>query len=82
VSDELNITRKFKILRGIERKGKVMMDSGDERIDDYWKLVRTDYIKSLVSFRKDWIFILTDKGREFLNEQWEIIRKESTNASR
>jgi hypothetical protein len=64
----MKLSEIYEILKEIDDMGKLGMNSGDFGIDDYWQLVREDYLKSLVGFGFDWYFKLSKKGEEFLEE--------------
>ena len=55
-----------KILNEVYEKGTVFLNNSDVDIQKYWILVRTGYLKNLVSFSHDWSFKLSDEGLEYV----------------
>jgi len=73
----MKITRKYEILKSVYDDGETGMNSGDEGIDEYWKLTREGYLRSLVSFGYDWTFRITGTGIAFVEEINELKTEES-----
>jgi hypothetical protein len=55
-----------KILNEVYEKGTVFLNNSDVDIQKYWVLVRTGYLKNLVSFSHDWSFKLSGEGLEYV----------------
>jgi predicted transcriptional regulator len=72
----MDIKEKYDILNNVS--DGIFKSDLDNDMDSYWKLVRSGYIKNLISMGRpdiDWKFILTEKGEKFLEDIKEIIKE-------
>lgn len=60
--------KQHKILEIVKSEYKKPLNDSDKDIREYWELVRSGYLKGLVSFKSDWVFILTEKGEHYLEK--------------
>jgi hypothetical protein len=57
-----------KILESIKQDGPMAMTGEEEDMEEYWELVRNDYLKNLALMmgKYEWKFILTSRAQEYL----------------